>query len=565
MPHVAGTHPTTGRTYQITGLTSGTSYQARYRARAPHATETNRFYGTRWSAAPTLVPGVTLTAANITTTTATLVIDGWTGDWKYKSEQHEGICRRTIPSIPRGTVSDNLTDLTPSTTYTYTAYSAEQWFSIFDAGATPATGQCPDENALATVTFTTQALAPVVSDPGGGSPSDDDGPARTSPPPTSSLENPEDGSTVSGVDIIRGWIFAEEDGVGIASVELYIDRQRVAFIPCCSARPDVAAEYPRFPEASHSGWGITWNWGNLTAGEHTVQVIATSTNGGSWESERSTVTVVKPGGSTYADRFSLAEAKAGLDNEHLVLGGVVLRDKETQAEAEITARYAWQTGAQGLRLVASETIGTARVQPVSLDRLLAGALRWGWGLLSPGSVTATDGLTKGYGAPADQARVAGIGLIRGWAFPDDTSDTIDAVTVQIGATLRESAPCCSTRPDVAEFYPEQANAEQSGWGSVFNYGRLPEGPHPVTVTLATAAGLTHTETHTVVVAQLGGYAFVDRFDLSEATAEIVGEEIILSGVEVRDKDSQAWQTIDVHLQWSLASQGLVIVDTEIVP
>ena len=214
-----------------------------------------------------------------------------------------------------------------------------------------------------------------------------------------------------------------------------------------------------------------------------------------------------------------------------------------------------------MRLVASRTLQTARSRPFGLDRLLAGVWRW----LSPGSVTATEGLTKDYEAPADQARVAGIGLIRGWAFPDDTRDTIDTVSVQIGPTLRESAPCCSTRPDVAAEFSDQTNAELSGWGLVFNYGRLPEGTQPVTAQITTTAGLTHTETHTAVVSRLGGYEFVNRFDLSAATVEIVGEDIILSGVEVRDSATQETQTIEVRLRWSRATQGLVIVDTETVP
>ena len=342
---------------------------------------------------------------------------------------------------------------------------------------------------------------------------------------------------------------------------MYLDGRRVAVIPCCATRPDVAGQFPAFPRAntSRSGWGITTNWGNLTPGQHTVQVVVTSTDEGRWVSERHPITVLKPGDIAYATRFSLAEAEARLAGGQVVLDGVVLSDATT--EQEIVARYAWQTGAQGLRLVASRTLQTARAQPWSIERLLAGVWRW----LSPRSVTATDGLTEDYEAPADQARVAGIGLIRGWAFPDDTTDTIATVSVQIGSTLRESAPCCSTRQDVAEAFSNQANAELSGWGLVFNYGLLPEGEQPVTVTMTTAAGLTHTETHTALVARLGGYAFVNRFDLSGAEVALVDEEIMLSGVEVRDSATQETQTIEVRLRWSRATQGLVIVDTETLP
>ena len=551
VPHVANTHPTTNTTYQITGLTTGAFYQARYRARATHATDTNRFYGTRWSGASTLVPGVELTAIAVKATSATLQIDGWTDAWWYRSHKDGADCSDEVSA---GTATAPLSGLASGRLHIYTAYS--------DAN-------CSSDKTLATTDFLTPS--PYTGGGGGGgggggSSSDDD---DDDTPPTSTLESPTHGDTVSGVDIIRGWSFAEKNGVEIAEVELYIDRQRVAFIPCCSARPDVAEEYAHFSEANakHSGWGITWNWGNISAGRHTVQVVATTTDGGRWESKQHTVTVVKPGGIMYADRFSLAEAEASLDDEQLVLSGVVIGDEET--EQEIGVRYAWRESAQGVRLEASRLIETARAQPLGVERLLAGVLRWGWGLLSPGSVTATEGITAVYEAPADRERVAGIGFIRGWAFPDNGQDAIATITVQIDDTIRQSIPCCSTRPDVAEEYkeyPDQANAEQSGWGLVYNYGNLPEGEHTIAVRMTTEAGLvTAPEARTVTVSRLGGYTFVDQFDLSQAEVDLVGEEIILSGVEVRDSETKETQEIEVRLQWSREAQGLVIVDTETMP
>ena len=355
VPHVANTHPTTDTRYQITGLTTGAFYQARYRARATHASDTNRFYGTRWSGASTLVPGVTLTATNITTSSANLNIHDWTDAWWYQSHEDGASCSDEVSA---GTATAPLSGLTPSTNYIYTAYG--------DAN-------CSSDQTLATTDFRTATPQPTG---GRRTPDDDD----DDTPPTSTLESPTHGDTVSGVDIIRGWSFAEKNGVEIAEVELYIDQQRVAFIPCCSARPDVAEEYAHFSEANakHSGWGITWNWGNISAGQHTVQVVVTSTDGGRWESKLHTVTVVKPGGIMYADRFSLAEAEASLDNEQLVLSGVVIGDEET--EQEIRARYAWRKSAQGVRLEASRSIETARAQPLGVERLLAGVLRVGMGV-----------------------------------------------------------------------------------------------------------------------------------------------------------------------------------------
>ena len=122
------------------------------------------------------------------------------------------------------------------------------------------------------------------------------------------------------------------------------------------------------------------------------------------------------------------------------------------------------------------------------------------------------------------------------------------------------------RPDVVDAFPDQANAELSGWGLVTNYGNLSEGEHRLVAEITTEAGVAAPpETRTITVSRLGGYAFVNQFDLSGAEVDLVGEDIILSGVVVRDSATQATQAIEVRLRWSAATQGLVIVDTEIVP
>ncbi len=390
--------------------------------------------------------------------------------------------------------------------------------------------------------------------------------------PYGRFESPADGATVSGIDLIWGWTFAEAAGVGIADIVVYIDEQHETTIPCCSLRGDVHAAYPDFPAANTtaSGWGLTYNWGNLAAGAHTLQVVATSSQGVRWESAVHTIQVLKPGDVVFADRLSLAPAAVWLEDEELVLDGVVIRDKASQQEQAITAHYGWRTAVQGLRLVA-----TAPVEPAPLEtgrapgragvsRLLAKLGAWGRWLLSPARVTATPGLTAAYEAPADQAVVAGIGLIQGWAFAD-MGNELATVTLHIDGAASGPAPCCSERQDVATAYPDELGALDSGWGLVFNYGNLAAGAHTIGVRITTEAGGAETTEHTVTVVQLGGYAFVDAFDVSGAAVWIEGEEIVLSGVEVRDKATQATQLVEVRLRWSSATQGLTIVGSAPMP
>ena len=390
--------------------------------------------------------------------------------------------------------------------------------------------------------------------------------------PYGRFESPADGATVSGIALIWGWTFAEAAGVGIADIVVYIDGQHETIIPCCSLRGDVHAAYPDFPAANTtaSGWGLTYNWGNLAAGAHTLQVVATSSQGVRWESAVHTIQVLKPGDVVFADRLSLAPAAVWLEAEELVLDGVVIRDKASQQEQAITAHYGWRTAAQGLRLVATAPVEPAPVATIrapgraGVARLLAELGAWGRWLLSPARVTATPGLTAAYEAPADQAVVAGVGLIQGWAFAD-MGNEIATVTLHIDGAASGPAPCCSERQDVATAYPDEGGALDSGWGLVFNYGNLAAGAHTIGVRITTEAGGAETTEHTVTVVQLGGYAFVDAFDVSGAAVWIEGEEIVLSGVEVRDKATQATQLVEVRLRWSPATQGLTIVGSETVP
>ena len=343
-------------TADLTGLTANTLYL--YTAYSKEGCNSaDQLAATR----PFTAPEVTLAAINIGTTSATLSIADWTNDWWHK---------RTAPTetacikVDANTTTAALSGLTAGTTYTYTIHS--------DA-------ECASDTQLATKTFRTSS--------GGGGSGGGGGGGLSEPAPLQNwLESPANEATVSGVDVIRGWSFAEARGVRIAQVDLYLDGRRVAVIPCCSARPDVAQARPDFPVANtgQSGWGITTNWGNLTPGRHTLRVRVTSTDEGRWFSEPHAITVLKPGDIPFADRFSLAEATARLDGNHLVMDGVVLRDKATQEETEVAVRYGWQTGAQGLRLIASRTIETAQGSSPSLRRWLAGLLEWGRGVAASG-------------------------------------------------------------------------------------------------------------------------------------------------------------------------------------
>src|SRR5713226_444231 len=129
--------------------------------------------------------------------------------------------------------------------------------------------------------------------------------------------------------------------------------------------------------------------------------------------------------------------------------------------------------------------------------------------------------------------VSGIAVIRGWAFDTQAGVQISRVELFIDDARIGNAPCCSVRGDVQAAFPQFpiANTGNSGWGTTFNWGLLSPGAHTVRVEIRSTAGeLFSTETRTVTVVSPGDFEFLDRFDLSRATASIAGGELVLEGV-----------------------------------
>lgn len=97
--------------------------------------------------------------------------------------------------------------------------------------------------------------------------------------------------------------------------------------------------------------------------------------------------------------------------------------------------------------------------------------------------------------------------------------------------------------ETAVAFSGQPNALNSGWGATFNYDNLSSGPHTVGVQIEDSTEAAVSLVNNVTVVQLGIFALVDQFYLSETTARLEGEIIVLSGVVVRDKASQQSKTM----------------------
>ena len=103
--------------YQVTGLTDGTSYT--FKVVAVNATGDSAESAESDAAAPT---DETLAASSVTHNSATLTIGNYTGNWYYQADTgpHSASCQGPVSA---GGSAVDLSGLSPGTSYTYTAYS----------------------------------------------------------------------------------------------------------------------------------------------------------------------------------------------------------------------------------------------------------------------------------------------------------------------------------------------------------------------------------------------------------------------------------------------------------
>ena len=375
------------------------------------------------------------------------------------------------------------------------------------------------------------------------------------------FEGPSDTQSVASLGVIRGWAFDATAGQQIKELKLFINDALVLTLPCCFPRGDVQVGFPQLPAQNtlNSGWGIAVNWGVLESGTHVVQLRAESTSGHTLLTGKHTITAIRFADFSFVDLFSLSQATVRIEENDLVVDRVVVRDKDSQRQARVKVRLRWLTNEQSFQIVATETIAQVASLRSVLSSALAALVEW----LPPGpTVAAAQSTTPILGmieSPGVGQVSTGIGVLRGWAFSGDSGATIRAIQAFVDGQPIGALPCCSTRGDVAALFPDYPLAVNSGWGAAVNYGALTTGPHTISVQVTDSREVTQTFERGIETIRIGDAVFVDDLSLTDATARIEGEDIIISGVHVRDKATQETRVVALRLRWFDNSQSLGIV------
>ncbi len=103
------------------------------------------------------------------------------------------------------------------------------------------------------------------------------------------LEEPLNGEIHMGIGNLRGWAVASS---GITKVEVLVDGAFVYDAPYGGQRGDVGGAFSEIEGSDKSGFSLAYNYSALSAGEHTIEVVAYSESG-DIERKSATFNVVK--------------------------------------------------------------------------------------------------------------------------------------------------------------------------------------------------------------------------------------------------------------------------------
>jgi hypothetical protein len=151
------------------------------------------------------------------------------------------------------------------------------------------------------------------------------------------LENPADNQSLSGIQLVSGWAFAE-NGQPVTVRPRINGVTQGSVIPCCGPRQDVVDANPQAP--LDSGFGALINYGALNAGTHTIGVEITAPGNAPVIIEHS-VTVARPGDAEFLTKFAMDHGWAAIDpssGELVIVGAEV--EASPQKNVNVRANYA---------------------------------------------------------------------------------------------------------------------------------------------------------------------------------------------------------------------------------
>ncbi|WP_242772066.1 Ig-like domain-containing protein [Brevibacillus parabrevis] len=290
------------------------------------------------------------------------------------------------------------------------------------------------------------------------------------------IETPVQGAVIEGTSTIAGWFLA---ATPITRYDVLVDGTKKGEAKAGIARPDIALLHPDYAN-SHAGFSLTLEGSDLSAGEHTVAVVAIDGEGKSHPLPEKRFVIGKQ---PPILRLQPQEPTVTLpkdSSKKLTISALLTEQttKEITGEAQYTAEKAEIIHISPLGVVTGLQVGQTNVV----------ASYGGQSVTIPITVTETEaGSTQPKGQlelPFDRAVIGGVTTVQGWLL--DPSG-IAKVEVLVDGQAVGTAEYGEPRPDIAALYPHyrQANA-----GFRYQWDTLPfaEGTHKLTIRATNQTG-----------------------------------------------------------------------------
>jgi hypothetical protein len=346
---------------------------------------------------------------------------------------------------------------------------------------------------------------------------------NTAAPPSIHIDSPAPGSTVSGVATVAGWAIDNTSLVGtaISSVQVLVDGVLVGSATYGGNRPDVCSAYPGRVGCPTVGFNYSLNLSTLSAGQHTIAVSATDSDGTPDVGTATvTITVANRPPSVYIDSPSSGMVVSGM----VPVSGWALDN----SMATGTAINNVQVKVDGVA-VGTATYGASRPDVCSAYPGRPGCPNVGFtfalntAALSPGAhlltVAATDSDTSPdtaswsvtiqvaappsvhIDAPAIGSTISGTVTVAGWAIDNVSTvgTAIGAVQVKADGVVVGTASYGANRPDVCAVYSGRPGCPNVGYSYALNTGSLTPGTHTITVAATDTDGIPDVGSTTITV------------------------------------------------------------------
>ena len=162
------------------------------------------------------------------------------------------------------------------------------------------------------------------------------------------LEEPIVGLVHMGVGNLRGWAVSS---AGIRKVEAFLDGESLGEIPYGGVRSDVGLAFPDIDGSDQSGFGMSFNYSGLSAGTHTIEVVAhsidneTASDSAQFEAVRFDKEFIGAG-----ETIDLNAAASVLTNDQIRVENISIAGKS------YNLLLRWRTAEQGFEIVEIEAL-----------------------------------------------------------------------------------------------------------------------------------------------------------------------------------------------------------------